>query len=170
MTGPDVRGLVVWLLPLLGCGAGAVGATDAELARARDVSSRGGVVFAHDCASCHGRHGEGLAEAPPILGPRALPEYPSERPATGVPGVQDPQQMEAEQQTRRAGSGMRFPFRDVLDVYTYVSTHPGLSRRGPAKANDDWAVTTFLMAVQGAALPDEGVTANNAASMAIPRR
>ena len=169
MTAIDVRRLVVWL-PLLSCGAGAVGATDAELARARDVSSRGAVVFAHDCASCHGRHGEGLAEAPAILGPGALPEYPRGRPATGVPGVQDPQQMEAEQQARRAGSGMRFPFRDVQDVCTYISNHPGLSRKGPAKADDDRAVTTFLLAVQGAALPAEGVTANNAASLAIPRR
>lgn len=163
-----VGGRVAWL-PLLACGAGAVGATDADLARAREVTSRGAVVFVHDCASCHGRHGEGLAEAPPILGPRALPEYPRERPPTGVQGVLDPQLMEAEQQTRRTGSGMRYPFRSVLDVYTYVSTHPDLSRRGRAKADDDWAVTAFLMAAQGAAFPAGGLSADSAASMPIPR-
>lgn len=161
-------GGLVWL-HLVACGVGALGATDADLARAREVTSRGAAVFAHDCASCHGRRGEGVADAPPIMGPTALPEYPRERPASGVAGIQDPQQMEIDQQTRRTGSGLRYPFHDMLDVYTFVSTHPGISRKGRAPG-DDWAVTTFLLAAQGGPLPPEGVTADNAMSMAVPRR
>lgn len=164
------RLLVAGFLPALACGAGGLGATDADLARAREATSRGAEVFAKKCVSCHGRHGEGFSDSPPILGRGALPEYARERPPTGVPGVQDPELQQVEQQTRRTGTGERYPFRTALDLYNFISTHPRESRRGPARTDDDWAVVTFLAAAQGAALPAEGVTPENADAIAVPRK
>lgn len=103
------------------------------------------------------------------MGTGALPEYPREYSTTGMPGVQDPAQMQIEEQTRRTGSGMREPFRNAYDVYAFVSLHPRDSRKGHL-ADEDWAVTTFLIAAQGAALPAEGVTAENATSIPIPHK
>lgn len=168
-VGRPLRLAPVWLAAVA-CGAGALGATDADLARAREATSRGAEVFVKKCVRCHGRHGEGFTDAPPILGRGALPEYPRERPPTGVPGVQDPELQDVEQQTRRTGEGERYPFRTELDVYNFVSTHPRESRKGPARADDDWAVVTFLAAAQGAALPAEGLTPDNADSIPVPRK
>jgi mono/diheme cytochrome c family protein len=147
-----------------------VGATDLDLARARDATSRGAVVFANECASCHGRHGEGLADSPAILGPAALPEYPRDHPASGVPGVQDPQQMQVELQTRRTSTGPRDPFRTARDIYAFVSTHSRRSVTGPPKVEQDWAIVTFLMAAQGESVPDGGLTSDNAVSIPVSQR
>jgi len=165
-----IAGRALSCLALIACGVGALGATDADLARARALSSEGAVVFEKDCAGCHGRRGEGMADAPPILGPGALPEYQRDRPATGVSGVEDPQQMQIELLTRRTGSGMRGPFRNELDVYTFVSAHVPKSRKGLPTEEDEWAVLTFLMAAQGVTPPSQGVTADDAMSLAVPRR
>lgn len=162
---------VAGFVPLVACSVRPVGATEADLARARDVTSRGSVAFASECAECHGRYGEGRADAPMILGSGALPEYPREHPASGVPGVQDPQQVQIEAQTRRIGSGIRHAFRNARDVYDFVSTHSRKPSSGvPVKVERDWAIVTFLMAVQGAPVPVGGLTADNGESIPVPRR
>jgi mono/diheme cytochrome c family protein len=150
---------------LIGCSAGVVGATDADLARAGQVTARGALVFARDCAGCHGRHGEGMAAAPPIMGPGALPEFPRERPTSGIPGVADPSLMQIDQDTRRTGSGMRGPFRNEADVYQFLLAHQQKTRN----EDDVWAIVTFMMAAQGAA-PPGGVSEDTAEALPIPRR
>jgi hypothetical protein len=164
-------GSACWLCSL-GCTTSYVGATDAELARGHDVASEGAALFAKECASCHGRRGQGVSDAPAVLGPGALPEYPRDNPASGVPGIQDPQQAEVEQRTRRTGSKLRPPFRTAADLYAFVGGHGrGPRLRSPeARAAHDWTLVTFLMAVQGAQLPAEGLSADNASAVPLPQR
>ncbi|MCL2449483.1 MAG: cytochrome c [Polyangiaceae bacterium] len=157
---------------VLGCATTSTGATDADVARGRQASETGAAIVTTECARCHGRRGQGIADAPAILGPRALPEYARESPPSGIPGVQDPQMAEIEQRTEPAGAKMRLPFRTALDVYNFVSQH----NRGPrirspqAKAAHDWAAVTFLLAAVGADLPAGGLTADNAGSVPLPHR
>ena len=89
------------------CRVSPLGATDPELERGRSASSRGARLFASECARCHGRHGEGMGDRPAILGPRALPVYAREAPASGIPGVYDLQELQIESQTRRTGPPVR---------------------------------------------------------------
>jgi mono/diheme cytochrome c family protein len=158
--------------PGLGCASSTFGATDADLARGKEATSGGAALFARECVRCHGRHGEGIADAPAILGPGALPEYPRENPPSGVRGVQDPQQAEIAQQTRRTGALMRGTFRNAWDVYVFVKGHLGTRRFPTPAARDehDWSLVTFLLAADGAQLPAGGVTADNANSLPVPRR
>ena len=63
-------------LVLLGCAVTKLGATTADLARARDQAAPGATTYASECAQCHGQRGQGLAGIPAIMGPGALPKYP----------------------------------------------------------------------------------------------
>src|SRR5690242_1695526 len=101
----------------LGCGASSGAAVDTwsdakavrwgglDTATSHDPTDEGAALFAEQCARCHGRHGEGIADAPIVLGPGALPEYPRDD------SVRDAVQMEIAQKTRRTGATMRRPFR-----------------------------------------------------------
>jgi hypothetical protein len=113
-----------------------------------------------------------VGDAPAILGPGALPEYPRENAPSGMRGVQDLQQAEIEQQTRRTGATLRSPFRNAADVYAFVRNHGrGPRLRSPeVKAAHDWAVVAFLLVAQGAQLPAGGLTADNASAVSIPER
>jgi hypothetical protein len=155
----------------VGCATGSLGATDADLARGQASTSEGATFYAGECARCHGRRGQGIADTPPVFGPGALPEFPRENATTGVPGVQDPQQAEIEQRTRRTGAASRGPFRNAWDLYAFVSVHRGFRFKTPAaKAAHDWALVTFLMATNGAAIPGVGITPDNASTVTIPRK
>jgi mono/diheme cytochrome c family protein len=156
----------------LACAVSSIGPTDAELARGRDGAPEGAALFAGQCARCHGRRGEGVADAPAILGPGALPEYPRDQPASGIPGVQDPQQMEIDQQTRRTGSRLRGPFRNAMDVVAFVDAHLREPRlhAGAQKTAQDWAIVTFLMATRGTPIPAGGLTPDNASSVPLLQR
>jgi mono/diheme cytochrome c family protein len=155
----------------LGCATSSLGATDADLARGRSSTSEGAGVYAGECAGCHGRRGQGVGDAPAILGPGTLSEYPRDNPTSGVPGVQDLEQGEIDQRTHRAGAVGRMPFRNALDVYGFVTVHRSKRFKTPAaKTAHDWAVVTFLMAANGAPIPDQGLTPENAGTVTIPRK
>jgi mono/diheme cytochrome c family protein len=157
--------------PLLaGCTTPPSGATGAALARGHDTSDYGARVFATECVKCHGKEGEGFSDAPPILGPRALPEFPRESSPSGTPGIYDPAQMEIAAQTQRIGSGLRAPFRNAADLEAYVAAHMPKKRAKLLGPEGTWALVTFMMAVQGADVPEGGINAENAESTAIPRR
>jgi hypothetical protein len=167
------RGLHLCLLAgFVGCATSSVGATDADLARGRGASQDGAAIVGRECTRCHGQRGQGISDAPAILGPGSMPEYARDNPPSGIPGVQDPQQAQIEQQTNPTGAKFRPPFRTALDVYDFVSRH----NRGPrirspqAKVAHDWAVVTFLLAADGAQLPAGGLTADTAASVPLPHR
>lgn len=151
------------------CTATKLGATDADFAKARAETSAGATVFAQECATCHGEHGEGLAGASPILGPGALPEFP--RDSSGPSStIQDPQQIQIQIQSRPAGAPWRDPFRDAQDVYDFTSSHMPKSRAAELKPDDYWAVMTFVIAAQGGHVPPGGINPSNARATPIPRR
>jgi mono/diheme cytochrome c family protein len=157
-------------LVLLGCAVTQLGATAADLARAQDQAAAGATTYAAECAKCHGQRGEGLASAPALMGPGALPEYPRNRGGSGDPGFIDGQQLQIEAQARPAGAAWRDPIRNAQDLYSYTSTHMPQSHAGELKPGDYWAVVNFLLAAQGATLPAGGIGPANASSIQIPRR
>jgi cytochrome c len=156
---------------LTACAASApAGATSADLARANDAASQGAVFFAHGCAHCHGERGEGLAGAPAILGPGALPVYPRDSSGPGASTPTDPQQLQILVQTRPAGAPWRDPFRNAQNLYEFVGTHMPRTPAVALEAQDHWAIVTFMISAQGGAIPPGGIGASNAASIPIPRR
>jgi hypothetical protein len=82
--------------------------------------------------------------------------------------MSDPQQLQIQQNTRPAGAPWRDPFRNADSLYGFVSTHLPQSRAAALHPDDYWAVVTFMLSVQGAQLPPEGVTTTNASSITIP--
>ena len=162
--------LVLSGLVVLGCALTQLGAPAGDLARARDQASTGATTYAGECAKCHGDRGQGLAGAPAILGPGALPEFPRSTGGSGDPTLTDPQQLQIEMQTRPAGAAWRDPFRNAQDLYAFTSAHMPRTHAGELKAGEYWAVVNFLFAVQGATLPAGGIGPANAGSMPIPRR
>lgn len=154
----------------LGCATFQRGATAQDLARAHDQTAQGANVFTNECASCHGQRGEGLASAPQILGSGVLPEYPRDTGGVGDPTITDPQLIQIQAQTRPAGAPWRDPFRNADDLRRFTGTHVPKGRADKLSDADYWAVTTFLLAAQGATLPSGGIGPTNAASIAIPKR
>lgn len=167
--GAVLGGLISVLTPL-GCATLPTGATPEDIARAQGQSAQGATVYANECASCHGQRGEGLAAAPALMGPGALPEYPRNTGGTNDPTVTDPQLVQIQAQTRPAGAAWRDPFRNALDVYNYTAKHLPKARADVLKEADYWAVVSFLLAAQGAGLPPRGIGADNAAQTPVPRR
>jgi hypothetical protein len=144
--------------------------TDLEFAAARARSPAGALFFAAQCAPCHGARGQGLAVAPQILGAGALPEYARDDAPGRTPPFRDFQQMEIDSHTRRAEISGRDPFRTAQDLYTFLVGHTLTTRAPAATAEDYRAVVTYLLTAQGAAIPADGLTADNAGVIPIPRR
>ena len=155
---------LVWL----GCATTQMGASVADLDRARGQAAEGATTFVSECAQCHGQRGEGVGRAPAILGPGALPEYPRGG-GSGDPTVVDPQQLQIDAQTRPAGAASRDTFRNAQNLYDFTSTRMPKTQPGKLKPADYWAVVTFLLAAQGASLPAGGIGPANASSIPIPR-
>jgi mono/diheme cytochrome c family protein len=164
------RGFALSGLIGLGCAATQLGATPAELAQARGQSETGANVFASACAMCHGQRGEGVGDAPAILGVGALPEYPRDSAGAAGSALTDPQLIQIEAQARPAGAAWRDPFRNAQDLYDFVSTHMPKGHAGQLKPAESWAVVSFLLAAQGASVPVGGLGPANASSTQIPRR
>jgi mono/diheme cytochrome c family protein len=154
----------------LGCAGFQRGATAQDIARANDQTAQGATTYTNECASCHGQRGEGLASASAILGSGALPEYPRDTGGVGDPTITDPQLIQIQAQTRPAGAPWRDPFRNADDLHRFIGTHVPKGRADKLTDADYWAVTSFLLAAQGASLPPGGVGPANAASIAIPKR
>ncbi|MBV9946706.1 MAG: hypothetical protein JOZ69_07655 [Myxococcales bacterium] len=142
--------------------------TDADLLAASAAAPRGVQTFATFCAPCHGKRGQGVGEAPPVLGPGALPEFPRDAVPTRNSLYRDLQQMQIDSQTRPVGFPWRAPFRNAEDLVSFLALHLAKAQRGEVRPEDDRAVVTYLLAAQGAALPSEGVTAENARSIPVP--
>ena len=157
-------------LAWLGCATTQTGATAEDLTRARGQAAQGATVFANECASCHGQRGEGLASAPAIMGPGALPEYPRNTGGAGDPTITDPQLIQIQAQTRPAGAPWRDPFRNARDLYSFTTTHLPKARAAAVSDGDYWAVVGYMLAAQGASLPSGGIGPANGASIPIPKR
>jgi mono/diheme cytochrome c family protein len=154
----------------LGCAAIQLGATPADIARAKGQADRGATVFANECARCHGQRGEGIGSASAILGPGALPEYPRALVGSTDPAQSDPQLLQIEAQARPAGSAWRDQFRTAQDLFNFVSTRMPKGNAGKLPQPDYWAVVSFMLAVQGAKVSASGLGPTNASSIPIPAR
>jgi mono/diheme cytochrome c family protein len=154
----------------LACARTPIGATVEDIARAQAQTQPGASVFAAECASCHGQRGEGLAGAPAIMGPGALPEYPRTSTTAGDPTITDPQLLQIRAQTRPAGAAWRDPFKNAADLQRFTTLHVPKARAEQLKDADYWAVVGFILAAQGATLPPGGLGPANAASIPIPQR
>jgi cytochrome c len=154
----------------IGCAAIQTGATVDELTRARDQASQGANVYASECAKCHGDRGQGIGGVPDVMGPGALPENPRNSASSSSSAMGDPQLLQLQAQSRPAGAAWRDPFRTAQDLFTFLSTHMPKGRVGELKPADLWAVTSYMLAVQGAQMPPSGAGPANANSIQIPRR
>jgi cytochrome c len=166
-----------WVVVLAAASAGACaakqyGATDANLARARDASPRGSELFEQHCAGCHGERGESVSGAPRILGETALPEYPRERNVNATPAAGDPEHLRLESQSRPLGAPRRDPFRTARDLHRFVSTEmpPSGKQREALADKDYWDIVNFMLVAHGVSVPPEGVTESNASSVELPDR
>jgi mono/diheme cytochrome c family protein len=142
------RQLAGWLgaalsVGLLQCGATPRGASDSSIAQARFTAAPGADAFDRECASCHGKRGEGLGNTPPIMGPGALAEH---APASA------------------SGQPPRGPFRSAQDVYDYLSLRMPLPKTvaGTLRPEEYWAIVNYMLLAQGVVVPSGGVTEANA--------
>jgi mono/diheme cytochrome c family protein len=151
------------------CASTQYGATDANLARAESGAPQGASLFERECAPCHGERGESAGEAPRVLGPGALPEYPRERNVNASPATGDPESLRLEAQSRPAGAPWRDPFRTARDLYDFISKKMPMpaKKAGTLSEEDYWAIVNFMLLAHGIQVPQQGVTRANASSVKL---
>lgn len=151
------------------CGVGALGATDANLAAAKSRASTGADLFAGHCAGCHGQRGEGHGRIPAIIGAGALPMYPRDKSDAATATLSDPNQLEEEARARPAGAPTREPFRNADSLYKYISENMPKpdERAGSLKPDEYWAILNFVLVAHGSAVPEGGITPENAATVPV---
>jgi mono/diheme cytochrome c family protein len=156
-------------LVVAACGVTQLGATDANLAQARDRAAQGASLFAGECARCHGERGEGQARVPAIIGAGALPVYPGDQARSADTSFSDPQTLQEEARFRPAGAPSRDPFRTAQDVHGFVSTRMPLpnQRAGSLQPEAYWALVSFILIAHGSQVPEGGVNAANASSISV---
>jgi mono/diheme cytochrome c family protein len=167
------RGSLLWG-PLLflalssACSVAPLGAREADLARARQAEGSGSDVYRGQCGACHGERGEGVASAPSVMGPGALPLYRRDPRTSTNPALQDPAAQQRDQ-SLPPGADTRGPFRTALDVFDYVSREMPLphSKAGSLKPEQYWAVVNFMLLGNGVSVPPGGVRAANAANVPL---
>lgn len=156
-------------IALTACSATPLGASEPLLANAKKDAGPGAQAYDRECASCHGKRGEGLTNAPGIIGSGALPKYPSDQSLSTNPALSNNAQQQAQDSSRPPGAPSRDPFVTAQDLYDYVSAKMPLpkSRAGTLKPEEYWAITSFMLIAHGSAVPAGGVNASNAASVLI---
>jgi mono/diheme cytochrome c family protein len=156
-------------LALGACSATPLGATEPNLANAQKKAAPGSELFEKECAGCHGKRGEGMSNAPAIIGATALPEYPRDKSLSTSPALSNNAAQQAQDSNRPPGAPSRDPFRTAQDLFNYVSTKMPLpkSRAGTLKPEEYWAITNFILVAHGASVPDGGITPENAGSVPI---
>ena len=158
----------VGLFAQAACSVTALGATDTGITQARAKAPAGAELFEGQCASCHGRHGEGLTTAPPIMGPSALPKYPRDSNTSSLnPAFATNAQVQ--DSTRVPGQSKRGAFNTAQDLYEYVSTRMPLpkSSAGTLKPEEYWAIVNYRLRAHGAPVPAEGISEANAKTIDI---
>lgn len=166
LLGSSVAGLGI---ALAACSATPLGASEPNLANAQKKAAPGGELFDRECAGCHGKRGEGLSNAPGIIGAGALPEFPRDKSLSTNPAMSNNASQQAGDTTRPPGAPSRDAFRTGKDLFDYVSTRMPLpkSKAGTLKPEEYWAITGFMLIAHGSAVPEGGLTAENAASVQI---
>lgn len=151
------------------CSPTRAGASDAALEQAKSRAAQGSARFEQACAGCHGPRGEGLAGAPTIIGPNALPRYPRDQ--SGVQLFQDPNQVQRQNQQRVPGMASRIEFVTARDLHDYIAGHMPKVRRPDGSTdlsdNDVWAVVNFMLIAHGSEVPAGEISPENASDVPI---
>jgi mono/diheme cytochrome c family protein len=162
--------LLGWSVALgaVACSTVPLGATDADLARARDRTAQGADVYERQCAACHGARGEGLADTPAVMGEGALPIQP--RNASPAQQYASDEHAPPDVDTSLA-SLTRRAFKTARDVHGYLVQHMPKVRQAepPPSEAEYWAVVSFLIVANGSDIPPSGVDASNADFVTVPR-
>ena len=108
--------------------------------------TRGADVYGARCSKCHGKGGEGTADAPAVVGPSALPL--------------DPPSSAKVRKSR---------FVTVADVAAFVTEYMPGDAPASLSADDYFAVLAFDLEANGVDLKDQKLDAAVAASLSIPR-
>lgn len=126
--------LVVVSLTAFACGSSLRGTSEPALQTATASVPAGASKYNEECASCHGKRGEGMGQVPAIM-----------------------------------GGGSLGKFATAEDLFKYVKTAMPLpqSRVGSLSDEQYWSVVSFMLACRKTKLPEGGLTAENAASVAI---
>ncbi len=164
---------VAWSFALMAaafaCGGGTTqpGASDANLAKAKQASAPGADVYQRDCAGCHGDRGEGLTQNPGLMGGGALPLYKRDPNTSTNPAFKTT--TDRRENTTAGQQDPRKAFKTAQDLFDYVSTQMPLpsSRKGSLKPEEYWAVVNFILIGHGVNVPQGGVNDKNAASVDI---
>jgi mono/diheme cytochrome c family protein len=156
-------------LALAACTVTPLGASDTGMAKARAQAAPGADLFDRNCASCHGRRGEGLTTAPPIIGPGALSKYPRDDSPSANPALFATNANIQQDSARVPGQPSRGAFETAQDLFDYVSTRMPLpkSAAGTLKPEEYWAIVNFMVIAHGLPAPSGGVTAANAKSVSL---
>ncbi len=156
-------------LSLFGCSVTPLGATETGVSAAKQKNPVGADIYDRECASCHGKRGEGLSAAPNIMGPGALPVYARDPSTTGSLAVQAESQQQ--ENMRPPGQQTRQPFKTAADLYEFVShwMPKPQARVGSLKADEYWAVVNYILIAHGSVVPPEGVNEQNAKNVAVAR-
>ncbi len=154
---------------LLDCTVTPLGATDDGIAKARAASAPGAEEYDHECASCHGKHGEGLTTAPAVMGVGALPTFSRDDSTSSSSTFATSGQVQGGDTARVPGQAKRDAFRTAQDVYDYVSSRMPLpkSRAGLLKPDEYWAIVNYLLVANNIAVPAGGVSEANAKSVPL---
>ena len=159
-------GLSMICLSAVACSSTPPGATDANMAKAKQASAPGADLFERECAGCHGSRGEGMSANPKTMGPGALPLYKRDPADSTNPAMQQQAQYREEQPM---GADARGQFKTAQDLFNYVSTQMPLpkSKAGSLKPEEYWAIVNFMLISHGANVPQGGITPENAASVDV---
>jgi len=160
--------LGVFAVVLSACTVTPLGATDTGIAQARAKSPPGADLFDSQCASCHGRRGEGLTTAPAIIGSSALPKYPRDDTSSSSPQFSTNAQIQQDA-TRVPGQSKRGAFITAQDVYDYISTRMPMpkSSAGTLKPEEYWAILNYMLIAHGVAVPSAGINEANAKTINV---
>src|SRR5262249_25910889 len=127
---------------LAGCGVGVGASASAETSV--EQTAAGTEMFAADCAKCHGAEGHGTANAPPLVGPDALPLNP------------------------RPGARLRRThFHTGKDVLDFIRVYMPLDQPGALSEDQYDAVLAFVLHANGVDLHGVQVSAANASSFVL---
>jgi hypothetical protein len=79
----------------------------------------------------------------------------------------DPKELQLKTKSSVPGAPKRQPFNTAKDVFEYVSTQMPPGRPGSLRAEDYYAVVTFMLVAHGSPVPSGGVTPANAGAIAV---
>lgn len=140
--------VVATSLALVACGGSSPQPASTPAAAAGDdgeaQAARGAKLYAGNCASCHGANGEGVKEAPAVVGKDALPLDP--RPTQKYRKVQ---------------------FHTALDVAQWVVKNMPPDNPGSLKESEYWDILAFDLKANGVPVAGKHIDAKTAADIKL---